>query len=109
MLLILCGGICRVYHGDDHGHNHGSEDPAAKGPKKAKSLQPAAYLNTIADFVHNFTDGLALGTAWGRHFFHAALSACARVAAPDPELFFVLVSGQGHRLGGLDHPRGVLP
>jgi len=68
LLFFSIAKMMRSYTGG-HGHSHAQEDPAAKGVKKAqqkKALQPAAYLNTIADMVHNFTDGLALGTSWGR-------------------------------------------
>jgi len=65
LLFFTMAKMMRNYTGGDgHGHSHGEDAKASKKPQQ--QLQPAAYLNTLADFIHNFTDGLALGTAWGR-------------------------------------------
>lgn len=96
LLFFSVAKVMRSYTGHPHGHSHGAAEAAAsnlsspgeaqsaggasspgdpqspqspqspQGPRPPKSLQPAAYLNTIADMVHNFTDGLALGISWSR-------------------------------------------
>merc|ERR1712100_655472 len=55
--------LMRTFTGSG-GHAHGNDKK--KSASHQSSLLPAAYLNTMADMVHNFTDGLALGTAWSQ-------------------------------------------
>jgi zinc transporter 7 len=63
------------YGGDKHSHSHShththNDDPAAKkkGTKEKKSsiagVEVAGWLNLVADFSHNFTDGLAIGASF---------------------------------------------
>jgi len=59
--MLLFFSIAKIMRSYTGGHDHSHGNSAAP-----KGLQPAAYLNTFADMVHNFTDGLALGTSWGR-------------------------------------------
>lgn len=71
--------------GHDHGHSHGAaeakKEPEKKELKKkekpaegkavtkqkkeeAPKMEVAGYLNLVADFTHNFTDGLAIGASY---------------------------------------------
>lgn len=72
--------------GHEHGHSHGgdakketkepekkelnkkkdksSEKKVAKKEEPAKQMEAAGYLNLVADFTHNFTDGLAIGASY---------------------------------------------
>jgi zinc transporter 7 len=74
-------GVASGCHG--HGHAHGQTD-SAKEKKRGRSrsrepekkelgimaglmdVRPAAYLNFMADFMHNFTDGLAMGVTFAQ-------------------------------------------
>lgn len=55
---------------DGHGHSHSdskkSDDKSKKKPKQPKKdeIKIAGYLNLAADFMHNFTDGLAIGASF---------------------------------------------
>ncbi|KAK6041672.1 metal cation transporter, ZIP family, partial [Cooperia oncophora] len=57
--FLLVEKFVRIVRGEDghgHGHSHGHSAP--------KSEKVAAYLNLVADFAHNFTDGLAIGASF---------------------------------------------
>ncbi|XP_015113770.1 protein catecholamines up [Diachasma alloeum] len=72
VFLVVEKGI-RLVKGD-HCHSHGHSGKEEKGKKdKGKKLETAAppgeikiagYLNLAADFLHNFTDGLAIGASY---------------------------------------------
>ncbi|XP_050670184.1 zinc transporter zipt-7.2 [Leptidea sinapis] len=55
-----------------HGHSHGTEQNTKKKDDKGKKsvkvkkneIKVAGYLNLAADFIHNFTDGLAIGASY---------------------------------------------
>ncbi|XP_015604083.1 protein catecholamines up [Cephus cinctus] len=64
----------------DHGHSHSGSDKKKDDKTKVKSsgdsaklthkkedvkdIKIAGYLNLVADFMHNFTDGLAIGASY---------------------------------------------
>lgn len=61
--------------GHGHGHSHGeAKSSEKKGEKKEEEKEEkeehhvvspvAAYLNLVADFTHNVTDGLAIGASF---------------------------------------------
>ncbi|VDN51654.1 unnamed protein product [Dracunculus medinensis] len=82
--LIVEKTVRIVRGGDGHGHSHSYEDYNSKigklkksekdkmegekkeldGCKSKPNFRVAAYLNLVADFVHNFTDGLAIGASY---------------------------------------------
>lgn len=57
-----------------HSHSHapvkpkkaekGDADKKDNGDKKKEDIKIAGYLNLVADFSHNFTDGLAIGSSY---------------------------------------------
>ncbi|XP_045521460.1 protein catecholamines up [Pieris brassicae] len=58
----------RLFSGG-HGHSHGTDkkkdDKSKKASKpKKEEIKIAGYLNLAADFIHNFTDGLAIGASF---------------------------------------------
>ncbi|XP_022901017.2 protein catecholamines up [Onthophagus taurus] len=83
-LWVLCGiitfliveKIVRILKGGGgHGHSHSIQSkPKENNDKKQKKKEPkeehkkdikvAGYLNLAADFCHNFTDGLAIGSSY---------------------------------------------
>jgi zinc transporter 7 len=93
MTFFIVEKFVRIIRGNDaHGHSHGHSHSATivKSTKKAKAsdedsasedndvssvteshvheeaprIRVAAYLNLVADFMHNFTDGLAIGASF---------------------------------------------
>lgn len=79
VFLIVEKGV-RIIKGD-HGHSHKieKEDKSSEKNKEKKNgnkavsktqetsgsdLKIAGYLNLVADFLHNFTDGLAIGASY---------------------------------------------
>lgn len=54
--------VVRLIKGDDHSHSHQTDKDADKGQKE--DIKIAGYLNLVADFLHNFTDGLAIGASY---------------------------------------------
>uniref|UniRef100_A0A914L4S0 Zinc transporter n=3 Tax=Meloidogyne incognita group TaxID=654580 RepID=A0A914L4S0_MELIC len=85
MTFFIVEKIVRLLRGEEsssHGHSHGiklsekakhsddeEEHEADEKISKSKSSKPpnirvAAYLNLVADFMHNFTDGLAIGASF---------------------------------------------
>lgn len=77
--------IVKGSHGHSHGHSHAEPAPSKEEEKKTKKdktsgkektkkdesavaqtgeIKIAAYLNLVADFTHNFTDGLAIGASF---------------------------------------------
>lgn len=81
LFFFLVEKVVRWCH-PEHSHDHCSHEHDVKGDKKeskksdkkggkaaAKKSKPAfswssALLNVFSDCLHNFTDGLALGSAW---------------------------------------------
>ncbi|CAH0557842.1 unnamed protein product [Brassicogethes aeneus] len=66
--LIVEKGVRIIKAG--HGHSHKKKDDK-KSTKKSentkeepKEIKVAGYLNLAADFTHNFTDGLAIGSSY---------------------------------------------
>lgn len=74
-------------HSEGHGHSHSAattttkykeiegsksetkadstkKDSTESGIKPSLAIQPVAWLNLVADFTHNFTDGLAIGSSF---------------------------------------------
>jgi len=75
--LWILAGICSFFFMDKtiryinpagHGHSHGEGKNSKRAPENEKELttesRTTILLNLIADFVHNFTDGLAIGGTW---------------------------------------------
>ncbi|CEF69378.1 Zinc transporter SLC39A7 [Strongyloides ratti] len=86
--FLIIEKLVRLIRGEDgHGHSHGGEkkkvkcsddeddDKVEKNSKKKKSVKKVedkscsnikvtAFLNLVADFTHNFTDGLAIGASF---------------------------------------------
>ncbi|XP_063973723.1 protein catecholamines up [Diachasmimorpha longicaudata] len=72
VFLVVEKGI-RLIKGDhSHSHSHAGKEEKSKKDKgkKEESVAPAGeikiagYLNLAADFLHNFTDGLAIGASY---------------------------------------------
>ncbi|KRY71023.1 Mitochondrial chaperone BCS1 [Trichinella pseudospiralis] len=74
--FLIIEKMVRLLKGD-HGHSHNAEKiSSGKEAKKStqkivsdatevrEDLKIAGYLNLIADFAHNFTDGLAVGASY---------------------------------------------
>ncbi|RZC34723.1 Zip domain containing protein [Asbolus verrucosus] len=67
--LIVEKGVRIAKGGHDHSHHPPKpkeEKKTAKGEEKnkPKQIKVAGYLNLAADFSHNFTDGLAIGSSY---------------------------------------------
>uniref|UniRef100_A0AAF5D2H0 CHK domain-containing protein n=1 Tax=Strongyloides stercoralis TaxID=6248 RepID=A0AAF5D2H0_STRER len=86
--FLIIEKLVRLMRGEDgHGHSHGGEKKKAKhsddegngkdeknskkkkGAKKVEekacsNIKVTAFLNLVADFTHNFTDGLAIGASF---------------------------------------------
>ncbi|KRZ66961.1 STIP1 homology and U box-containing protein 1 [Trichinella papuae] len=74
--FLIIEKLVRLLKGD-HGHSHNAEkiNPGKEAKKSTQKivsgateiredLKIAGYLNLIADFAHNFTDGLAVGASY---------------------------------------------
>lgn len=61
LLFFLIDKFVRAYSGSVH--SHGKKDDDAL-PTSSASLIATRYLNMAADFAHNFTDGMAIGSAF---------------------------------------------
>lgn len=48
----------------DIGGKKGSQSKTVADVKHVPRIRVAAYLNLVADFMHNFTDGLAIGASF---------------------------------------------
>ncbi|KAG2230487.1 Zinc/iron permease [Thamnidium elegans] len=59
MMRVLNGG-----GGHDHSHDHKKNDDAPDNKKTEGSIKLSAYLNLLADFTHNMTDGLAMAASF---------------------------------------------
>ncbi|KAK9870403.1 hypothetical protein WA026_007972 [Henosepilachna vigintioctopunctata] len=74
--FLVIEKVMRILKGShSHGHSHkpnikvksSDKDKKAQEKKKedtAKDIKVAGYLNLAADFSHNFTDGLAIGSSY---------------------------------------------
>ena len=69
-LLILAGILAffvldRVLsHDHSHKHGHGEKGKDKKGGKKSEEHGESAFLLLLADFLHNVTDGMAIGASY---------------------------------------------
>lgn len=75
--LIVEKGVRIIKVGHGHSHGHKKDDKKSAGDAKkskgdnnkkaqteTKDIKVAGYLNLAADFSHNFTDGLAIGSSY---------------------------------------------
>lgn len=60
ILFLIVEKAVRLFSG---GHGHGHEKNGRRNKDK-KDIKIAGYLNLAADFLHNFTDGLAIGASF---------------------------------------------
>lgn len=59
--------MMRTLYGNEqhHHHHHNQEDKAKAKPKKmSPKIQASTYLNLLADFTHNLTDGIAMAASF---------------------------------------------
>ncbi|XP_011304359.1 protein catecholamines up [Fopius arisanus] len=68
VVFLVVEKAIRLMKGD-HGHSHSHSKAEGKGKDVKAKEQPgeikiAGYLNLAADFLHNFTDGLAIGASY---------------------------------------------
>ncbi|KAG0736958.1 hypothetical protein G6F35_003635 [Rhizopus arrhizus] len=59
--------MVRTLYGNEqhHHHHHNQEDKAKAKPKKmSPKIQASTYLNLLADFTHNLTDGIAMAASF---------------------------------------------
>lgn len=68
IIFLVVEKTVRLFSGG-HGHSHGTdkktdEKPKKKNKDKKEEIKIAGYLNLAADFLHNFTDGLAIGASF---------------------------------------------
>lgn len=71
MVRIIKGGHCHSHENghivaDEHRHlnDHHNHEAKEQRVEKIKNVKASAYLNLVADFVHNLTDGLAIGASF---------------------------------------------
>ena len=69
-MFFIIERLMRAFHiGDEHSHGHSSSEKKDQQTvvvqdKSSTHLKLAAYLNLLADGMHNFTDGLAIAAAF---------------------------------------------
>ncbi|CAB3405764.1 unnamed protein product [Caenorhabditis bovis] len=71
LVFMMIELIVRIIKNDDH-HNHAHEmvhlnqtkDNTDEKEQKPENIKVTAYLNLAADFIHNLTDGLAIGASF---------------------------------------------
>lgn len=65
-------------------------------------IRPAAYLNLLADLLHNFSDGLALGVAFGKgHGLSTTMAVFFHEVPHNVADFAILISNGFSRVGAL--------
>ncbi|XP_017773073.1 PREDICTED: protein catecholamines up [Nicrophorus vespilloides] len=71
LVVEKCVRIMKGGHGHSHGNksvkktdSKGDSSKAKKAAEETKEIKVAGYLNLAADFSHNFTDGLAIGSSY---------------------------------------------
>ncbi|CAL2038635.1 unnamed protein product [Caenorhabditis brenneri] len=71
MVRIIKGGHCHSHENghivaDEHRHlnDHRNHEEKEQRVERIKDVKASAYLNLVADFVHNLTDGLAIGASF---------------------------------------------
>mmetsp|Transcript_1643 Transcript_1643/g.3656 ORF Transcript_1643/g.3656 Transcript_1643/m.3656 type:complete len:335 (-) Transcript_1643:67-1071(-) len=67
-LFLFTDMLMRALGGDSHGHHHHGHNESSKSSKdnsySGESNTSTVLLNLTADALHNFTDGLAIGTSF---------------------------------------------
>jgi zinc transporter 7 len=61
-------------HGHSHGHSHSHSSSASVFSLQLSKLSASGLLNLVADSLHNFTDGIAIGASFAVQS-HSATSA----------------------------------
>ncbi|KHJ97839.1 metal cation transporter, ZIP family [Oesophagostomum dentatum] len=67
---VLVAGFWQDKHSDEESDSSQKDEKDAKEdtkliePEHKEGIKVAAYLNLVADFAHNFTDGLAIGASF---------------------------------------------
>jgi len=68
----------------------------------SKQVKPAAYLNLLADLLHNFSDGLALGVSFGKgHGLSTTMAVFFHEVPHNLADFAILISNGFSRMGAL--------
>ncbi|KAF1755626.1 hypothetical protein GCK72_012076 [Caenorhabditis remanei] len=69
LVRIIKGGHCHSHENghivaDEHRHLNDHHSEKKQEVEGLKDIKASAYLNLVADFVHNLTDGLAIGASF---------------------------------------------
>jgi zinc transporter ZupT len=67
-------------------HHHHDHDQRFFSGKRWRGVAAVGYLNLFADALHNFVDGLALGSAWSKSFAVGISTTIAVIAHEIPQV-----------------------
>jgi len=77
-------------------------DHWVKNWSPSSQVKPAAYLNLLADLLHNFSDGLALGVSFGKgHGLSTTMAVFFHEVPHNVADFAILISNGFSRMGAL--------
>ena len=78
------------------------QSASVSGQSGSTQIKPAAYLNLLADLLHNFSDGLALGVSFGKgHGLSTTMAVFFHEVPHNVADFAILISNGFSRLGAL--------